>query len=102
MNEMTVIGDRIAVDVTPPTHSQGGLILPEFAKNEAENGVILNCGPDVHSSALVPGAHVVFGRFAGTVFKLDAKHLKIVREEDIMLVLNTENQTKETARWKTA
>ncbi|MDE2101977.1 MAG: co-chaperone GroES [Patescibacteria group bacterium] len=93
MLPIEVIGDRVAVDVSPKTRSDGGLIIPINAKNEAEQGIVISCGPEVKSSSLKAGAHVVFGRFAGTIFKANNRELKIVREEDVMLILNSTEES---------
>lgn len=86
MTEYLVIGDRVAVDVTPPKTTVGGLIIPEGAKNEAQEGTIVAVGPDVKSPLITPGQRVIFGRFAGTVFVRHGEQIKVVREEDIMLI----------------
>ena len=99
--EIQVIGDRIALDVTPPNRSRGGLLIPSFALHETEHGVILCCGPEVHSSALAPGVHVVFGRFAGSPFEVDGRNIKVVREEDIMLII-PEDEEESSAKLHTA
>lgn len=84
---MQVIGDRILLDVTLEKKTSGGLIIPEIAKNDAESGIIMDVGPQVESPLLRYGVKVIFGRYAGTMFKFDYREYKVVREEDIMLIL---------------
>ncbi|MCP4807240.1 MAG: co-chaperone GroES [Proteobacteria bacterium] len=88
--------DRILVKRSDePTKSTGGLFLPETAKDKPSEGVILAVGTGklnkdgtVHDLAVAVGDRVVFGKYAGTEIKVDGDDRLILREEDILGVLD--------------
>jgi len=84
-----LVGDRIAVDVTPESITTGGIIVPESVKSDGQSGTILGIGEEVKNSHLLLGSEILFGRFSGTPFKLDNRQIKIIREEDVLLVLRS-------------
>ena len=76
------------------TVSAGGIVLPGSATekpNQGEviavgNGQILSSG-DVRPMDIKVGDNVLFGQFAGTAVKVDGEELLMMREEDIMAVV---------------
>lgn len=76
------------------TMTEGGLIIPETAKEKPMQGEILAVGPgriEPGVGTVVPavsvGDTVLFGRFAGTEVVLDDVRVLILREEDVLGVL---------------
>jgi len=72
----------------------GGIIIPDTAKDKPQEGEILAVGPgrmmdDGHRQpiAAVIGDTVLFGAYAGTEIKLDHEDLLVMREADILGVL---------------
>jgi chaperonin GroES len=74
--------------------SAGGIFLPETAKEKpirgtiaaVGNGKILESG-EVRALAVKVGDKVLFGKYAGTEVKVDNEDLLVLREEDIMAVV---------------
>jgi chaperonin GroES len=89
------LGDRLVVkplegeDVTP-----SGLVLPETAKEKPQKGevlaVVLAPGTRMASAAMDVKAKdkVLFAKYAGTEFKIDGEKVLILRESDILAILD--------------
>ena len=70
---------------------QGGIIIPDTAKDKPQEGEILAVGPgrmldDGHRQpiAVAIGDTVMFGKYAGTEIQLDHEDLLIMRESDLL------------------
>jgi chaperonin GroES len=87
--------DRVAVKrVEEEQRTKGGLIIPDTAKEKPMQGEVLAVGPGARNEAgdLVPmgvqvGDRVLFGKWSGTEVKLDGEDLLIMKESDLMGVL---------------
>jgi chaperonin GroES len=73
---------------------QGGIVIPDTAKDQPQEGEILAVGPgkmmdDGHRQpiAVAVGDTVLFGKYVGTEIKLDHKELLVMRESDLLGVL---------------
>jgi chaperonin GroES len=73
---------------------QGGIIIPDTAKEKPQEGEILAVGPgrmmdDGHRQpiAVAMGDTVLFGKYAGTEIQLDHENLLVMRESDLLGVL---------------
>jgi len=88
--------DRILVKRAQESNkSSGGLFLPETAKDKPSEGVILAVGNgklnddgSVNALQVEVGDKVVFGKYSGTEIKVDGEERLILREEDILGVLD--------------
>ncbi|HJN76441.1 MAG TPA: co-chaperone GroES [Myxococcota bacterium] len=88
--------DRILVKRSAEsTKSSGGLFLPETAKDKPAEGTVLAVGNgklnddgSVHELQVQIGDKVVFGKYSGTEIKVDGDERLILREEDILGVLD--------------
>ncbi len=87
--------DRVVVKrIDPEEKSAGGIIIPDTAKERPSQGEITAVGPggrDEYGS-LIPidlkiGERVLFGKWSGTEVVLDGSELLIMKESDIMGVL---------------
>ena len=73
--------------------SAGGIIIPDTAKEKPQEGKVVAVGPGkkedgkVLSLDVKAGDRVLFGKYAGTEIKLDGEEHLIVREEDILGVI---------------
>jgi chaperonin GroES len=89
------LADRLVVkpleseEVTP-----SGIVLPETAKEKPQKGEVLSVGPgarDDEGKRIVMdvrvGDKVLFAKYAGTEIKIDSDKLLILRESDILAVL---------------
>jgi chaperonin GroES len=88
--------DRVVVKrVDEDTKTKGGIIIPETAQEKPMLGKIIAVGPGARdeSGKLVPldvkkGDTVLFGKWSGTEVKIDGEELLIMKESDIMGVLD--------------
>src|SRR5580704_14839043 len=87
--------DRVVVKrLDAEEKSAGGIIIPDSVKEKPSQGEITAVGPGGRDEAgkLIPidlrvGDRVLFGKWSGTEVKLDGKDLLIMKESDIMGVL---------------
>ncbi len=88
--------DRIAVRrVESESKTAGGIIIPDTAAEKPQQGEVLAVGPGARdeSGKLVPldvkkGDKVLFGKWSGTEVKIDGQELLIMKESDVMGVLD--------------
>ena len=96
--------DRVVVKrIDAEEKSAGGIIIPDTAKEKPSQGEIIAVGPGGRdeSGKLVPldvqvGNRVLFGKWSGTEVKIDGVEYLIMKESDIMGVLE-ETQSKKKA-----
>ena len=87
--------DRVLVRrVEAEEKTAGGIIIPDTAKEKPMQGEILAVGPgarnengDLTPMSVQVGDRVLFGKWSGTEVKLDGDELLIMKESDIMGVL---------------
>jgi len=86
--------DRLIVKrVTEEAKSPGGIIIPDTAKEKPQEGVVIAVGSGKQDDGKVipvdvrPGDHVLFGKYGGTEIKLDGEEHLILREDDILGVI---------------
>jgi chaperonin GroES len=97
--------DRVVVErIDPETKSVGGIIIPDTAQEKPSQGEIIAVGPGGRDEAgkLIPidlkvGDRVLFGKWSGTEVKLDGVDLLIMKESDIMGVLQETLAKKKAA-----
>ena len=96
--------DRVVVKrIDAEEKSAGGIIIPDTAKEKPSQGEIIAVGPGGRDEAgkLVPldvkaGDRILFGKWSGTEVKIDGVEYLIMKESDIMGVLE-ETQAKKKA-----
>ena len=87
--------DRVVVRrVEGESKTAGGIIIPDTAAEKPQQGEVLAVGPGAReeSGKLIPldvkkGDKVLFGKWSGTEVKIDGQDLLIMKESDIMGVL---------------
>ena len=87
--------DRVLVRrVEQEEKSAGGIIIPDTAKEKPSQGEIIAVGPGGRDEAgkLIPidvkvGDRVLFGKWSGTEVKIDGQELLIMKESDVMGVI---------------
>ena len=88
--------DRVAVRrVDSETKTAGGIIIPDTAAEKPQQGEIIAVGPGARDESgkivpldLKPKDKVLFGKWSGTEVKIDGQELLIMKESDIMGVLD--------------
>ena len=97
--------DRVVVKrLTAEEKSAGGIIIPDTAQEKPSQGDIIAVGPGGRDEAgkLIPidlkvGDTVLFGKWSGTEVKIDGQDLLIMKESDIMGVLDVHAARKKAA-----
>lgn len=87
--------DRVVVRrVEEETKTKGGIIIPDTAKEKPQQGEVLAVGPgarndkgDLVALDVKVGDRVLFGKWSGTEVKIDGDDLLIMKESDIMGVI---------------
>ncbi len=74
--------------------TKGGIVIPDTATEKPIRGKVVSVGPgktlengDVCALAVKVNDIVLFGKYAGTEVKLDGEELVVMREDDIMAVV---------------
>ena len=94
--------DRVVVRrIEGEEKTKGGIIIPDTAKEKPQEGEIIAVGPGARdeSGKLVPldvkaGDRILFGKWSGTEVKLEGEDLLIMKESDILGVLEAEKKAK--------
>jgi chaperonin GroES len=97
--------DRVVVKrVTAEEKSAGGIIIPDTAQEKPSQGEVVAVGPGGRdeSGKLIPidikvGDLVLFGKWSGTEVKIDGQELLIMKESDIMGVIDEPTAKKKAA-----
>ena len=97
--------DRVVVKrIDAEDKSAGGIIIPDTAKEKPQEGEIIAVGPGGRdeSGKLIPldvkvKDKVLFGKWSGTEVKIDGQELLIMKESDIMGVLDETVARKKAA-----
>jgi len=97
--------DRVVVKrIDAEERSSGGIIIPDSAKEKPSQGEVVSVGPGGRDEAgkLIPldvkaGDRVLFGKWSGTEVKIDGVEYLIMKESDIMGVLDAEVAKKKAA-----
>jgi chaperonin GroES len=97
--------DRVVVRrIDAETKSAGGIIIPDTAKEKPQQGEVIAVGPGAQDEQgrLTPldvkvGDAVLFGKWSGTEVKIDGEELLIMKESDIMGVLENRWNLKAAA-----
>ncbi len=87
--------DRVIVKrLDQETKTSSGIVIPDNAAEKPDQGEVLAIGPgkrsdkgDVAPLAVKVGDRVLFGKYSGQTVKVDGEDLMVMREEDIMAVV---------------
>ena len=97
--------DRVVIRrIEEEEKTKGGIIIPDTAKEKPQEGEVIAVGPGARddSGKLVPldvkaGDRVLFGKWSGTEVKIDGEDLLIMKESDVMGVIEGTTATKKRA-----
>ena len=87
--------DRVVVKrIDAEEKSKGGIIIPDTAKEKPQEGQVVAVGPGGRDESgkliamdVKAGDRVLFGKWSGTEVKIDGKDLLIMKESDVMGVI---------------
>ena len=94
--------DRVLVRrVKGEEKTKGGLIIPENAKEKPAEGEVISVGPGARKDsgeliemAVKAGDHVLFGKWSGTEVTIDGEELLIMKESDILGIIDAKAAAK--------
>jgi len=87
--------DRVVLRrIEQDTKTAGGIIIPDTAKEKPQEGEVVAVGPGVRDEHgklqpldLKAGMRVLFGKWSGTEVKIDGEELLIMKEADVMGII---------------
>ncbi len=90
------LGNRVVVEpIEQEEVTSGGIVLPETAKEKPQKGTVLAIGPGDRDDEgkRIPmdvneGDTVLFAKYSGTEIKLDGKKVLILRESDLLAIVD--------------
>ena len=97
--------DRVVVRrIEAEEKTKGGIIIPDTAKEKPQEGEVIAVGPGarsedgtLHPLDVKEGDRVLFGKWSGTEVKLDNEDLIIMKESDIMGIIEPGAATRKAA-----
>lgn len=97
--------DRVVVKrIEEETKTAGGIIIPDTAKEKPMQGEVIAVGPGARDESgrinpldIVAGDRVLFGKWSGTEVKIDGQDVLIMKESDILGVLEGRASVKAAA-----
>jgi chaperonin GroES len=97
--------DRVLVErAQAEERTKGGIIIAETAQEKPMEGLVISCGSGVRdeSGKLVPldvksGDRILFGKWSGTEVKMDGKEYLIMKESDILGIVDQSGGSKKKA-----
>ena len=89
------LGDRVVVEpIEQDEITAGGIMLPDTAKEKPQEGEILAVGPGTRNDAgerveldVAVGDIVLYAKYAGTEIKLEGEKVLVLRESDILAIV---------------
>ncbi len=89
------LGDRVVIKrVEEEQKTKGGIIIPDTAKEKPQEGEVIAVGPGarddngkIHALDVKKGDRILFGKWSGTEVKIDGEDLLIMKESDILGVV---------------
>jgi chaperonin GroES len=90
------LNDRVLVKrIEEVQVTKGGIVIPDTAKEKPIEGKVIAVGPGKMSDAgnrmtlqLKEGDRVLFGKYAGTEIKVEGEEYLMMREEDILAIID--------------
>ena len=89
------LGDRVVIQPTPREEmTKSGIVLPDTAKEKPQEGSVIAVGPGAFDNDgkriaidVKTGDKVLYAKYAGTEFKIEGDELLIVKQSDILAVV---------------
>jgi len=97
--------DRVVVRrIDAKEKTAGGIIIPDTAKEKPQEGEIIAAGPGSRNEQgqlvpldVKPGDRVLFGKWSGTEVKIEGQDLLIIKESDLLGVVENTGSLKKAA-----
>ena len=99
------LGDRVLVRrVEEETKTRGGIIIPDTAQEKPQEGEVVAVGPGARDEDGKPvpldvkvGDRILFGKWSGTEVKIDGDELLIMKESDILGIVERDGAASRKA-----
>ena len=103
--QFTPLHDRVLIRrIEGEEKTKGGLIVPDTAKEKPSEGEVISVGEGARTEAgeLIPmavkvGDRILFGKWSGTEVKLDGEDLMIMKESDILGIIQRDSAAEKAA-----
>jgi chaperonin GroES len=99
--------DRIVVQRTEGEQKVGGIIIPDSAKEKPQQGKVIAAGNGKFNDDgkrvpldVKPGDSILFGKYSGQEIKLDGDEYLIMREDDVLAVVEEGDLKKKRTKTK--
>ena len=97
--------DRVVVRrIEAEEKTKGGIIIPDTAKEKPQEGEVIAVGPGARDESgkvqpldVKPGNRVLFGKWSGTEVRIDGEDLLIMKESDIMGIVEGVSTARKAA-----
>ena len=97
--------DRVLVRrIEAEEKTAGGIIIPDTAKEKPQEGEVVAVGPGARDDtgklvdpSVKPGDRILFGKWSGSEVKLDGEELLIMKESDILGVIEATEELRKAA-----
>jgi chaperonin GroES len=97
--------DRVIVKrIEEGEQVRGGIIIPDTAKEKPQEGEVVAVGPGARSDAgqiqaldVKAGDRILFGKWSGTEIKIDGEDLLIMKESDVLGIIEAQAERKQAA-----
>jgi len=89
--KMKPINDRVVIQpIAPDEKTSGGIIIPDTAKEKPQKGKVISVGPgkDGNLMSVHIDDQVLYGKYSGQEFELNGTKYLIMREDDILVILD--------------
>ena len=105
MTKFKPLHDRVLVHrLESEARSAGGIIIPDTAKEKPMEGEVIAVGGGargedgkIHPLDVRPGDRILFGKWSGNEVKIDGQELLIMKESDILGIIEEQVQAKKAA-----
>lgn len=84
--KFTPLGDRVLAQRIKEEDKIGSFYVPEQAKEKPQQGVVVSSGTNCEFG-FVSGMSILFGKYSGNEIKIDGESYLILREEEILGIL---------------
>lgn len=97
--------DRVVVKrISAEEKTAGGIIIPDTAKEKPQEGEVVAVGPGARNErgelvapGVAVGDRVLFGKWSGTEVKIDGEELLIMKETDVMGIIEPASEARKHA-----
>ena len=82
------LGERILIEIkTSEEKTAGGIVIPQAAQEKTQEGIVVSVG-DSSDIKVKKGDIIIYDKYAGTQIKIDDKDHLILKNEDILAVID--------------